>query len=96
MTPRVEHIADGAVIALLLAAGTAIGLGVASTAHAARIFPPVSYLVREFGLTPHHPLQKGVIYDGRPFFAYYAGAREIGGGVYEVRIRLRPVRSGAR
>lgn len=56
---------------------------------AASTYPPVAYLASELGFNKTQPLPKGVIYNGRPFFAYIVSARAVGNGEYDVRIVLR-------
>lgn len=60
-----------------------------SHADAASAYPPVAYLAAELGLNKTQPLPKGVIYNGRPFFAWIVSARAVGNGEYDVRIALR-------
>jgi len=74
---------------VLLRGAAAVVFGGGALPAAARSrFPTVRDLEGGLGLSPGTPIPKIVPALGRGWQPVYEGARALGGGVYEVRIRL--------
>ena len=54
-------------------------------------FPSVPELQNQLNLFPGRPFPKLILFEGRAYEAYYEGAKYLGDGVYEARVRARNV-----
>lgn len=54
-------------------------------------FPSVPELQNQLNLFPGRPFPKLIVFEGRAYEAYYEGARYVGDGVYEARVRAKNV-----
>jgi hypothetical protein len=58
-------------------------------AKASALYPPLSFLASDMGITKGQPLPKGVIWNGRPYYFYIEDAQERPGGKYTVELQAR-------
>lgn len=56
---------------------------------ASGVFPPLSFLASDMGITKGQPLPKGVIWNGRPYYFYIEDAQEHPGGKYIIELQAR-------
>jgi len=79
--------------AILTALAALVPASVARAKVQGEAFPSVEQLQSQLNMFPGRPFPKLIVFEGRAYEAYYEGARYLGNGTYDARVRVQNVTS---